>query len=158
MVINWFTIFILLCITVLVITKKKIRYLDAFVFFIPFNATVIFFTPDKTAINLPFILFFFASISFFLTKGLYSKFSLPKKNNTIYTWLFVIAFIALLSQIMPFIINGKFNVLDRYNSEVFWAKESIFGVKIEIEAKIRAYTGFSRWAGAGFINFGEVLT
>ncbi len=124
MVINWFAIFILVSITVLVITQKKIRYLDAFVFFIPFNATVVFFTPDKTAINLPFILFFFASISFFLTKGLYSKFSLPKKNKKVYTWLFVIAFIALLSQIMPFIINGKFNILDRYNSEVFWAKES----------------------------------
>ena len=34
---------------------------------------------------------------------------------------------------------------------VFGVKESIFGVKIEIGAKRRAYTGFSRWAGAGFL-------
>ena len=34
---------------------------------------------------------------------------------------------------------------------VFGVKESIFGVKIEIGAKRRAYAGFSRWAGAGFL-------
>ena len=34
---------------------------------------------------------------------------------------------------------------------VFGVKESIFGVKNEIGAKIRAFTGFSKRAGAGFL-------
>ena len=40
---------------------------------------------------------------------------------------------------------------------VFGVKESIFGVKIEIEAKIRASTGFSKRAGAGFLIFLKCL-
>lgn len=123
MEVNWVAIFIIICITVLVVNYKKVKYIDAFVFFIPFNATVVFFTPDKTAVNLPFLLFFFAAIAFFLRRATHSKFYLPKQNKTIYLWIVLIAFIALISQIMPFIINGKFNVLDRYNSEVYWAKE-----------------------------------
>lgn len=123
MEINWFALFILICITVLVVQYKKMKYLDAFIFFIPFNATVVFFTPDKTAINLPFILFFLALFSFFLRKGMLTNFWLPKKNKTIYIWLLVIAIIVLISQVMPFIIDGKFNVLDRYSMGVYWAKE-----------------------------------
>jgi hypothetical protein len=123
MEINWFIVFILIGITVIVLTYKKVKFIDAFIFFIPFNATVVFFTPDKTAVNLPFTLFFFSTIAFFLRKGMYSNFSLPKKNSAIYIWLLVVACIALFSQIMPFIISGKFSVLDRYNSTVYWAKE-----------------------------------
>jgi hypothetical protein len=123
MEINWIAILILITTTVLVLTYKKIKFLDAFIFFIPFNATVVFFTPDKTAVNLPFILFLFAFIYFVFRKGMSSKFYLPKGNKAIYTWLFIIALVAIFSQIMPFIINGKFSVLDRYNSEVYWAKE-----------------------------------
>jgi len=124
MEINWVAILILVSTTVLVLSYKKIKYLDAFIFFIPFNATVVFFTPDKTAVNLPFILFLFVFLSFFFKKGMTSKFSLPKKNNAIYIWLIIIALVAITSQVMPFIINGKFNVLDRYNSVVYWAKEA----------------------------------
>ncbi|MBL4904941.1 MAG: hypothetical protein JKZ00_02755 [Flavobacteriaceae bacterium] len=58
-----------------------------------------------------------------MRRALQSKFYLPKKNKGIYIWLIVIAVIALVSQAMPFIIDGKFSVLDRYNSEVYWAKE-----------------------------------
>jgi hypothetical protein len=124
MEVNWLTIFIIICVTVLVITYKKIKYIDAFIFFIPFNATVVFFTPDKTAVNLPFVFFFFAAIAFFLRRSIYIKFSLSKKNTTIYTWLIVIALAAFISQIMPFIIDGNFNVLERYNSSgVYWAEE-----------------------------------
>jgi len=65
MEINWVAILILVSTTVLVLSYKKIKYLDAFIFFIPFNATVVFFTPDKTAVNLPFILFLFVFLSFF---------------------------------------------------------------------------------------------
>ena len=123
MEVNWGVILILVSTTILVLVYKKIKYLDAFVFFIPFNATVVFFTPDKTAINLPFILFLFAFLSFFCRKGMSSKFPLPKRNTAIYIWLLVIAIIAIISQVMPFIISGEFNVLDRYKSEVYWAKE-----------------------------------
>jgi hypothetical protein len=123
MEINWFVLCILIGVTTLVLAYKKVKFIDAFIFFIPFNATVVFYTPDKTAINLPFTLFFLAVISFFLKKGLSHKFSLPRKNYNIYIWLLVIGIIVLISQIMPFIINGKFNVLDRYSMGVYWAKE-----------------------------------
>lgn len=123
MEVNWIAILILVCTTILVIAYKNVKYLDAFIFFTPFNATVVFFTPDRTAVNLPFVLFFLAAIAFFLKKGLSPKFTLLKKNNTIYTWLIVVALVVLISQIMPFIIDGKYNVLDRYNYEVYWAKE-----------------------------------
>ena len=123
MSINWFVFIVLLIITFLVIYKKDFRFIDAFVFFIPFNATVIFFTPDKTAINLPFVLFFLASIAFFLRKGFQSKVTISKSKKTTITWLIVIALIAILSQIMPFIINGNYMVLNRYKGTVYWAEE-----------------------------------
>ncbi len=123
MEVNWGAILIVISTTILVLAYKKIKYLDAFIFFIPFNATVVFFTPDKTAINLPFILFLFAFLSFLFRKGMSSKFFLPKRNSVIYIWLLVIAIVAVISQVMPFIISGEFTVLDRYNSTVYWAKE-----------------------------------
>ena len=124
MSINWFVFIVLLVITFIVLFKKDFRYIDAFVFFIPFNATVVFFTPDETAINLPFVLFFLASSSYFLRKGSQSKVTISKTKKTTITWLIVIAFIAILSQIMPFIINGDYMVLDRYKGTVYWAEET----------------------------------
>lgn len=121
--INWFVFFVLITITFLVLYKKDFRFIDAFVFFIPFNATVVFFTPDETAITLPFALFFLASISYFIRKAFHLKFTIPKNKKITITWLIVIAFIAVFSQIMPYIINGNYMVLDRYKGTVYWAKE-----------------------------------
>lgn len=123
MILNWFSIFILISITILVLSYKKVRFIDAFVFFIPFNATVVFFTPGGTAINLPFTIFFLASISFFFKKIFSSKFLIPKNRITIYQWLIIIAAIIIISQIMPYLINGKHKVLERYEETVYWAKE-----------------------------------
>ena len=123
MAVNWIAILILIGITIVVIQKEKFKYIDAFIFFIPFNATVVFFTQNNTAVNLPFVLFFLASGAFFLRRSLHTKFTLPFKNKSLLIWLIVIALVALISQIMPFIINGSFNVLERYGVEVYWAKE-----------------------------------
>lgn len=123
MIINWFIVFVLIAISILVLYFKKFRFIDSFVFFITFNATVVFFTPGGTAVNLPFSLFFLSTISFFIQKLFSTKFSIPRNRITIYMWLLVIAFIIILSQIMPYIINGKYNVLERYGKTVYWAKE-----------------------------------
>lgn len=123
MIINWFVFFILIIVISLVLYKKDFRFIDAFVFFIPFNATVVFFTPDNTAVNLPFILFFFASISYFLRKIFQEKITLSKDKKVTVTWLILIAFIAIISQIMPYIIDGNYMVLDRYTEAIYWAKE-----------------------------------
>ncbi|QCX37007.1 hypothetical protein FF125_00615 [Aureibaculum algae] len=121
--INWFVFIIIVVITFIVIFKKEFKYIDAFVFFIPFNATVVFSTHDSTAINLPFILFVFAAISYFINKSLQSKFTISKSKKNIINWLIVIGFIAIFSQIMPYIIDGKYMVLDRYKESIYWAKE-----------------------------------
>tara|TARA_R110002073_G_scaffold279026_1_gene443069 strand:+ start:346180 stop:347517 length:1338 start_codon:yes stop_codon:yes gene_type:complete len=121
--INWFILFILIITTFFVIYKKEFKYIDAFVFFIPFNATVLFFTPDNTAVNLPFVLFFLATVSFSLRRIFHSKFTISNNNKNTYNWLFIIALIAIISQIMPYIINGNYLVLDRYGETVYWAKE-----------------------------------
>lgn len=123
MSINWFIFFILILISFGVLFKRNFKYIDAFIFFVPFNATVVFFTPDNTPINLPFILFFLASISFFLRRIFNYKFLISKNKVIIYTWLIVIGLIALFSQIMPYIINGDYMVLDRYTSSIYWAEE-----------------------------------
>ena len=123
MSVNWSVFFILIIVTFYVFYKKNFRFIDAFVFFIPFNATVVFFTPDNTAINLPFILFFLASISYFIRKIFHTKFTIPKDKKVTVTWLLLIAFIAILSQIMPYIIDGSYMVLDRYKESIYWAKE-----------------------------------
>ena len=123
MEINWVAFFIVLVISFLVILKKDFKYLDAFVFFIPFNATVVFFTPDKTAVNLPFTLFFLAVLAYFFRRIFHSKFIIPKDKMTTTTWLLTIGLIAIISQIMPFIIDGSFMVLDRYKETVYWAVE-----------------------------------
>lgn len=120
---NWFAIFILICITIYILYDKTFRYIDAFVFFITFNATAVFFTPSGTAINLPFTLFFFAAISFFLNMLLKPNYKIKRNRVTSYSWLLIIAIIAIISQIMPFIINGKYETLERYKETVYWAKE-----------------------------------
>lgn len=131
MIFNEFVIFILIVITILVLYYKKFRFVDAFVFFIPFSATVVMFTTGGTAINLPFTLFFLASISFITNKLFFPKFSIPKNRIVIYTWLLVIGFVIVISQIMPFIIDGKYNVLERYEAAVYWAKEVPLEPKIQ---------------------------
>lgn len=123
MEINWFAFFIVVIISFSVMLKKDFTYLDAFVFFIPFNATVVFFTPDGTAINLPFTLFFLAALAYFFRKFFSHKFLIPKNRLTASTWLLFIGIIAIVSQVMPYIINGNFMVLDRYEQTVYWAKE-----------------------------------
>ena len=123
MSINWFVFFVLIIVTFFVLYKKDFRFIDAFIFFIPFNATVVFFTPDKTAINLPFAILFLASISYFIRKGFHSSFTISKNNKVTFTWLIVIAFIAVLSQIMPYLINGDYKVLDRYEGTLYYAEE-----------------------------------
>ena len=123
MSINWFIFFILILISFGVLLRRNFKYLDAFIFFMPFNATVVFFTSDDTPINLPFILFFLASISYFLRRIFNYKFLISKDKVIIYIWLTVIGLIALFSQIMPYIINGNYMVLDRYTGAIFWAKE-----------------------------------
>jgi hypothetical protein len=123
MIFNGFTIFILVSITILILYFKKFRFIDAFVFFIPFNATVVFFTAEGTAINLPFMLFILASISFITRKLFSPKFSIPKNRITLYSWLIILGLVIIISQIMPFIIDGKYNVLERYQRSVYWAVE-----------------------------------
>ena len=123
MSINWFVVLILILISLGVLLRRNFKYIDAFIFFIPFNATVVFFTPDNTPINLPFILFFFASISYFLRRIFNYKFLISKDKGIIYTWLIVIGLIAIFSQFMPFIINGNYRVLDRYTTDIYWATE-----------------------------------
>lgn len=123
MIFNWFSIFILIILTISVLNYKNVRFIDAFVFFIPFNATVVFFTTGGTAINLPFSIFFLASISFCLKKIFSPKFIIPKNRITAYQWLVIIACIVIISQIMPYLITGKYKVLERYEETVYWAKE-----------------------------------
>lgn len=120
---NWFAIFILICITIFVLYDRTFRYIDAFVFFIPFNATVVFFTTSGTAINLPFTLFFLATIAFFLRFFLTSNFKIQSNKITSFSWLIIIGFVAILSQIMPFLINGSYKTLERYKETVYWAEE-----------------------------------
>ena len=61
--------------------------------------------------------------SFFIKKTLSPNFPIPKNRIAIYTWLIIIGLIIVISQIMPYIINGKYNVLERYGGTVYWAKE-----------------------------------
>lgn len=120
--INWFGFSLLLIITIWVAYKKSFRFIDAFILFLPFNSTAIFFIGD-TPVNLPFTLFFFAFISYCVQRFFTAKILIPKSKKTSFVWLFFIAFVAILSEIMPFIINGSYKVLDRYGSLVFYAEE-----------------------------------
>lgn len=115
MEINWFIVFMLTCISFLVMQIKKFRYIDAFLFFIPFNATVVLFLPNGTALNLPFCLFILSSISFFLKIIFSRKILIPKQKTIIYFFLIVISCLVIISQIMPYIIDGTYQVLNRYS-------------------------------------------
>ncbi len=123
MEINWFILIVLVFISFFVIIKKSFRYIDAFVLFIPFNATAVFFTTDHTAVNLPLTLFFLSLGSYFLRRFFYTKFIIPASRKTTVTWLITIGLIAIISQIMPYIINGDYMVLDRYKELIYYAEE-----------------------------------
>lgn len=122
MEINWYGSFFILLSILIVINFRKIRFIDLFVFCIPFNSTAVFFV-GGTALSLPLILFFFSFFSFLLILLTKKDFSYSRKLVTNFNWLFIIATAAIVSQIMPFIINGDYKVLDRYKSLVFYAKE-----------------------------------
>lgn len=123
MTINWYGIVFLFFITFIVLIKKSFRFLDAFILFIAFSSTAIFFVDDETAVNLPFTLFFLAFLAFLIRSFLDSKIVIIKEQKISIIWLITIGLIAIISEIMPFIINGSYNVLDRYGSLVYYAEE-----------------------------------
>ena len=123
MEINWIGFILLILISIGVGLKKSFRFIDAFVFVISFNSTVVFFIDDNTAINLPFALFFLSAFTYFIKKILLGNPYIPKDFYNALAWLILIALIAIVSEIMPFIINGNYIILDRYSSGVYYAKE-----------------------------------
>jgi len=123
MEINWIGFIFLILIAIGVGLKKSFRFIDAFVLVISFNATVVFFVDNSTAINLPFALLFLAALTYFVKNILLGNPILPKNFNNTFIWLTTIALIAIVSEIMPFIINGDYMVLDRYSSGVYYAKD-----------------------------------
>ncbi len=123
MEINWFGLIFLVLISIIVGLKKSFRFVDAFVLIIPFNATVVFFVDESTAINLPFAVLFFASATYIVKNVLLRNPTIPKNFKNTLIWLLLIAIIAIVSEVMPFIINGDYMVLDRYGSGVYYAKD-----------------------------------
>jgi len=123
MEINWFGFIFLILIAIVVSLKKSFRFIDAFVITIPFNATVIFLIDDYTAVNLPLALLVLSTISYFIKKVLFRNLSIPKNLINSLTWLVLIALIAIFSEMMPFIINGDYMILDRYTIGVYYAEE-----------------------------------
>ncbi len=122
MEINWYGLSLILISIVLVVIFRKIRFIDLFVFFIPFNSTTVI-SLSGVPVNLPLVLFLFSFISY-LTLSLFKfKIRYNKEAKVSLGLLFFILFAAVLSELMPFIINGDYNVLDRYNSFVFYAEE-----------------------------------
>lgn len=123
MEVNWYGISLLIIISFLVLIKRSFRFIDAFVLFISFNSTAIFFVDDETAISLPFSLFFLSFAVYVLRISFKAQLITPKNLKTSISWIVIIAIIAIISEIMPFIINGSYNVLDRYGSLVYYAEE-----------------------------------
>jgi len=123
MEINWFGFVFLILIVIGVSLKKSFRFVDAFVLTIPFNATVILLIDDYTAINLPLTLLVLSALTYFIKKILFANIPIPKSNLNTVSWLGFIALIAILSEMMPFIINGNYMILDRYTGGVYYAKE-----------------------------------
>jgi len=122
MEINWYGSFFVILSIFLVAIYRRIRFVDLFIFFVPFNSTAVFFIAE-TPFSLPLLLFFLAFFSFIFIAIVKRKIKYPKTLRRNLRWLFVTGVAAILSQIMPFIINGDYKVLDRYNSLVFYAKE-----------------------------------
>ncbi|TXE08458.1 hypothetical protein ES711_08095 [Gelidibacter salicanalis] len=120
--INWYGFSLVICSLIWVGLYKKVRFVELFVFFIPFNSTAVLYIKG-TPVSLPLVLFCFAFSSFLLKSILNSRISYPKASRISIRWLLVIGLVVVLSEIMPFIINGSYKVLDRYNSLVFYAKE-----------------------------------
>lgn len=123
MIINWYGIIILFFISFFVLIKRSFRYIDAFILFITFNSTAVFFVDNETAVSLPFILFFLSFMAFLANRFLTSKICISKEQKVSIMWLMAIGLIAIISEVMPYIINGSYNVLDRYGSLVYYAKE-----------------------------------
>lgn len=122
MEVNYYGFSLLILGILLVAIIKKLRFVDLYIFFIPFTSTAVIFAGDS-AVNLPLFLFFLAFFSYFLNSFIRGKITYPKASLINLIWIAVIGFIAIVSEIMPFIINGDYLVLDRYSSLVFYAKE-----------------------------------
>lgn len=122
MEINWYGSSIIIMSIIIVVIFKKIRFIDLFVFFIAFNSTTVI-TIAGVPVNLPLVLFLLSFFSCCIRSLLNLKINYNKPAKVSLGLLFFILVAAIFSELMPFIINGDYMVLDRYNSFVYYAKE-----------------------------------
>lgn len=130
MELNYFGISYYLAMILVSLLVKKVRLIDLFLFSIPFNSTAVFFIRD-TPVSLPFLMFASSFLNYLIGVLFKGKIFIPKNSKVSVQWIFLLMVIVVLSEVMPYILDGRYEVLDRYGSLVMYAKNIVLSPSVQ---------------------------